>query len=97
MLPDACVNPLSPGMIRGVVYAGAGSLAVAAGRRRTITLLLEILLSIFLHPIAMVLCWVNIAQRRDLSPFKKFIWLLVTIIWGLGPILYVLFSDGSML
>lgn len=71
-------------------------MAVAAERRRTITLLLEILLSIFLHPIAMVLCWVNIAQRQDLSPLKKFIWLLVTVIWGLGPILYVLISDGSM-
>lgn len=44
----------------------------------------------------MVLCWVNIALRTDLSPGKKFIWLLVTVIWGLGPILYVLTSDGSM-
>ena len=60
------------------------------------TLLFEVLLSIFLHPIAMVLCWVNIAQRQNLSPAKKFIWLLVTVIWGLGPILYVLLSDGRM-
>ena len=44
----------------------------------------------------MVLCWVNIAQRQNLTPVKKFIWLLVTVIWGLGPILYVLISDGSM-
>jgi hypothetical protein len=61
-----------------------------------VTLLLEILLSIFLHPIAMVLCWVNIAQRQDLSALTKFIWLIVTIIWGLGPILYVLVGDGNM-
>lgn len=65
-------------------------------RRLPVTLLFEILLSIFLHPIAMVLCWVNIAQRQNLSAAKKFLWLLVTVIWGLGPILYVLFSDGRM-
>ena len=59
-------------------------------------LLLEILLSIFLHPVAMVLCWLNIALRTDLSPIKKVIWIVVTIIWGLGPILYLLVGDGNM-
>ena len=59
-------------------------------------LLLEILLSIFLHPVAMVLCWLNIALRTDLSPVKKVIWIVTTLIWGLGPILYLLVGDGTM-
>ena len=59
-------------------------------------LLLEILLSIFLHPVAMVLCWINIALRNDMSPFKKVVWIVVTVIWGLGPILYLLVGDGTM-
>jgi hypothetical protein len=65
-------------------------------RSGTINLILEILLSIFLHPIAMVLCWVNIAQRADLSAPMKFLWLILTIIWGIGPILYVLVGGGTM-
>ncbi len=59
-------------------------------------LLLEILLSIFLHPVAMVLCWLNIALRTDLSPVKKVVWLVTTVIWGLGPILYLIVGDGTM-
>lgn len=45
----------------------------------------------------MVLCWVNIALRNDLSSAKKAIWIVVTVIWGLGPILYILVGDGTML
>ena len=59
-------------------------------------LLLEILLSIFLHPIAMVLMWVNLLARGDLSTLKKIAWFAVSILWGLGPILYVLVAEGSL-
>ncbi|MGA8534124.1 MAG: hypothetical protein WB615_08455 [Candidatus Tumulicola sp.] len=59
-------------------------------------LLLEILLSLILHPIAMILMWINLIARGDLSTFTKVIWFLVSIIWGLGPILYVLVADGSL-
>lgn len=58
-------------------------------------LLIEILLSIFLHPIAMILMWLNLAGRRDLTQNRKIIWFVVSIIWGLGPILYVLLDDGA--
>ncbi|TME17399.1 MAG: hypothetical protein E6I70_10545 [Chloroflexi bacterium] len=58
-------------------------------------LLLEILLAIFLHPIAFVLCVVNILGRRDLRGLQKVLWIVVTFIWGLGPILYVLLGDGA--
>jgi hypothetical protein len=59
-------------------------------------LLFEILLSIILHPIAMILMWINLIGRSDMSDFKKFIWFLVSIIWGLGPILYMLVADGAL-
>ncbi|HXB83372.1 MAG TPA: hypothetical protein VNU22_08520 [Candidatus Acidoferrum sp.] len=59
-------------------------------------LLFEILLSILLHPIAMILMWINLLGRGDLTTFQKVIWFVVSIIWGLGPILYILVADGSL-
>jgi len=60
-----------------------------------IKLIVEILLAIFLHPIAWVLCVINIVTRTDLSGLKKVIWIIVTFVWGIGPILYVLLGDGA--
>lgn len=59
-------------------------------------LIFEILISIFLHPIAMILMWINLARRGDMDQTRKIIWVLVSILWGLGPILYLLIEDGSL-
>lgn len=59
-------------------------------------LLIEILLAIFLHPIAFVLCLINILGRSNLSGLQKLVWIVVAFIWGIGPILYVLVGDGTM-
>jgi hypothetical protein len=59
-------------------------------------LLLEILLSVILHPIAVVLMWLNLASRDDLSTVEKVIWAIVGIIWGIGPILYILVGRGAL-
>lgn len=59
-------------------------------------LLLEILLSILLHPIAMILMWINLIGRSDLTTFQRVVWFVVSIVWGLGPILYLLVADGSL-
>lgn len=59
-------------------------------------LLIEILLSIFLHPIAFVLCLINILGRGDLSALQKLVWIVVTFIWGIGPILYILVGGGEL-
>jgi hypothetical protein len=59
-------------------------------------LLFEILLSILLHPIAMILMWINLIGRTDLTTFQKVVWFAVSILWGLGPILYVLVAEGSL-
>ena len=59
-------------------------------------LLFEILLAVFLHPIAVVLLWINLARRADLGGWRKAIWAVVGVIWGIGPILYVLVGDGTL-
>ena len=58
--------------------------------------LLEALLAVFLHPIAFVLCLLNILGRSDLTGLQKLVWILVTLLWGIGPILYVLAGGGRM-
>ena len=59
-------------------------------------LLFEILVSVVLHPIAMILMWINLAGRSDISVAKKIIWVIISILWGVGPILYVLVGDGKL-
>ncbi len=59
-------------------------------------ILLEVLLSIFLHPIAAILMWINLLGRDDLSDMQKVIWALTGIIWGIGPILYFLAGGGEL-
>ena len=63
---------------------------------RSMKLLFEILLSLLLHPIAMILMWINLIARGDMTGFKKVVWFIVSIVWGLGPILYVLVGEGTL-
>jgi hypothetical protein len=74
----------------------SGSGPGAQGEEVGMKLLIEILLSLFLHPIAMILMWINLIARGDMSTFVKVVWFVVSIIWGLGPILYVLVADGTL-
>ena len=59
-------------------------------------LIFEILISVILHPIAVVLMWLNLAGRHDLGTAQKIIWAVVGVIWGIGPILYILVGDGAL-
>jgi len=59
-------------------------------------LLLEVLIAIVLHPIAFILMLINLVGRTDIGGGKKTIWALVGLLWGLGPILYVLVGDGAL-
>jgi hypothetical protein len=58
-------------------------------------LLIEVLLAIFLHPIAFILCLINILSRSDMSGLKKLLWAIISLVWGIGPILYILLGDGA--
>jgi hypothetical protein len=59
-------------------------------------LLVEILISVFLHPIAFVLALINIAGRADLNAMQKVLWAVVCLFWGIGPILYILLGNGKL-
>ncbi len=58
--------------------------------------LIEVLLSLFLHPVAMVLMWINVLARRDLGFFRKFLWILVSLVWGIGPLVYIFLGGGDL-
>lgn len=57
--------------------------------------LLEIVISWLLHPLAVILAWINIAGRRDLKLSQKLIWAVVSLVWGLGPTLYIMVGGGT--
>jgi hypothetical protein len=50
--------------------------------------LLEVLVC-FLHPLAVILIWINLASRRDIGGGAKLAWALFSII-PLVPFVYVL-------
>jgi uncharacterized protein involved in copper resistance len=55
--------------------------------------LVELLICI-IHPLAVVLMWINLAGRRDLSPGSKIVWAVFGLI-PLVPFLYVL-TGGAL-
>jgi hypothetical protein len=59
-------------------------------------LLFEVVIAVFLHPIAVVLMWINLAGRDDLTGAQKIIWAVVGLLWGIGPILYMLVGNGAL-
>jgi hypothetical protein len=59
-------------------------------------LFLQILVSIILHPLALLLMLLNLIGRTDLDGGKKVIWALVGLLWGIGPILYILIGEGAL-
>jgi hypothetical protein len=59
-------------------------------------LLLEILVAIILHPIAFILALINIVGRQDLTDAQKIVWAIVCLLWGIGPILYILVGGGTL-
>jgi uncharacterized membrane protein YhaH (DUF805 family) len=66
------------------------------GKEITVKFLLEAIVAVVLHPLAVILAWINLAGRRDLGRSRKLIWAFTCMIWGLGPILYMLLDDGSL-
>ncbi len=59
-------------------------------------LLLEFVVAIFLHPVAYVLAIINLLGRSDLTRLQKVVWAVVCVVWGIGPILYVLVGGGKL-
>ncbi|HEV8596435.1 MAG TPA: PLDc N-terminal domain-containing protein [Candidatus Dormibacteraeota bacterium] len=61
-----------------------------------IKFIVEVLLAIFLHPVAFVLCVIDIVNRKELGGFWKLFWIIISFFWGIGPILYILFGGGKL-
>jgi hypothetical protein len=59
-------------------------------------LFLQILVAIILHPLALLLMLLNLIGRTDLDGGKKVVWALVGLLWGIGPILYILIGEGAL-
>jgi hypothetical protein len=59
-------------------------------------LIFEVILSAILHPIAVILMWINLAGRTDLDRGRKVLWAILGLVWGIGPILYILVGDGVL-
>jgi len=59
-------------------------------------LLVEVLLAIFLHPVAFVLAVIDIVNRRDMRGVAKVLWIVISFFWGIGPILYILLGGGKL-
>ena len=59
-----------------------------------IKFIVEVLMAIFLHPLAYILCIINIVNRTDMSGVSKVLWIIVTFFWGIGPILYIVIGGG---
>lgn len=61
-----------------------------------IKFIVEVLLAIFLHPVAFVLAVINIVNRQDMSGLAKVLWIIISFFWGIGPILYILLGGGQL-
>lgn len=60
-----------------------------------IKFIVEVVLAIFLHPIAFVLCVIDIVNRKDMGGVGKVLWIIISFFWGIGPILYLLLASGK--
>jgi hypothetical protein len=63
---------------------------LASGTFQIMKKLLEVLVC-FIHPLAVVLIWIDLATRRDLGSGAKLAWAIFAII-PLVPFIYVLTS-----
>jgi hypothetical protein len=59
-------------------------------------LLVEVLIAVFLHPIAFILMVLNLIGRTDIGSGKKVAWAIIGLLWGIGPILYIVVGDGAL-
>lgn len=61
-----------------------------------IKFLVEVLLAIFLYPVAFVLAVIDIVNRNDVGGASKVLWIIISFFWGIGPILYILLGRGKL-
>jgi hypothetical protein len=57
--------------------------------------ILEILVAAILHPVAVILMWINLAGRTDLNATQKIIWAVLAIV-PIVPIVYAIVGGGAL-
>jgi hypothetical protein len=57
--------------------------------------ILEILVAVILHPVAVILMWINLAGRDDLNVVQKIIWAVLAIV-PIVPIIYSIVGGGAL-
>jgi len=65
--------------------------------RQSLYFVLEIVLALVLHPLAVIGAWYDICTRRGLGVGKGVMWAIIVLVWGIGPILYVVIDNGKIL
>jgi hypothetical protein len=61
-----------------------------------VKLVVELILAVILHPIAVIFAWINLIVRQDMVASKKIVWSLVCLLWPIGVFLYILLGDGAL-
>ncbi len=61
-----------------------------------VKLVIELILAVILHPIAVIFAWINLVVRKDMQTWKKILWALVCLLWPIGVFLYILLGDGTL-
>lgn len=67
-----------------------------SGNNENMKLIVELILAVILHPIAVIFAWINLIVRNDMVPAKKIGWAFVCLLWPIGVFLYILLGDGSL-
>jgi hypothetical protein len=85
----AAVNRVYP-VLRGAGVGGADAVTglMRPGRFQVMKKLVELLVC-FIHPLAVVLMWLDLATRTDMRRGRKLVWAVFALI-PLVPFLYVL-------
>ena len=65
--------------------------------RQPLYFILEIVLALVLHPLAVIGAWYDLWNRHDMSAGKRALWAVIVLVWGIGPILYVILEHGKVM
>ncbi len=56
----------------------------------------EVIISLILHPLAVLRLWIRLAERTDLTPLQKAVWAVVGLLCDVDPLPDLLVRDGHL-
>jgi hypothetical protein len=66
----------------------------STGRSRSTALPFAVAISILIPPVGTALAWLDIVRRRDLPGPLRGYWIVLCLIPGLGPLMYLGIGNG---